>query len=79
MSSASSLLERYFEGLGASKEQSKVMSQQLIKRANQVAEDESISEIEAMSRLLGRISGVNKEWEEGNQGRKRGPAVEKNK
>ena len=44
-----------FENLGAGVEQSRVMAGQLIKRAEQVAEERKISKIEALETLLKQV------------------------
>ena len=49
------MLQGLFLQMGADELQSQRMSSQLIKRANQVAEEESISEEEALKKLLQKI------------------------
>ena len=55
MSSTEKMLQGLFKQMGADELQSQRMSSQLIKRANQVAEEESISEEEALKKLLQKI------------------------
>ena len=55
MSTTEKMLQGLFEQMGADELQSQRMSSQLIKRANQVAEEESISEEEALKKLLQKI------------------------
>ena len=44
-----------FIGLGASGEYAETMARQLLKRAGQIAEEQGISEIEAMETLLKKV------------------------
>ena len=55
MSTTEKMLQGLFKQMGADELQSQRMSSQLIKRANQVAEEESISEEEALKKLLQKI------------------------
>ena len=55
MSATEKILLRLFEQMGANKSQSQRMSSQLLKRANQVAEEQLISEEEALKNLLQKI------------------------
>ena len=55
MRATEKMLQGLFEQMGAGELQSKRMSSQLLKRANQVAEEESISEEEALKKLLQKI------------------------
>ena len=55
MSVTEKMLQGLFKQMGADELQSQRMSSQLIKRANQVAEEESISEEEALKKLLQKI------------------------
>ena len=55
MSTTEKMLQGLFKQMGADELQSQRMTSQLIKRANQVAEEESISEEEALKRLLQKI------------------------
>ena len=55
MSKTEKMLQGLFKQMGADELQSQRMSSQLIKRANQVAEEESISEEEALKKLLQKI------------------------
>ena len=55
MSTTEKMLQGLFKQMGANELQSQRMSSQLIKRANQVAEEESISEEEALKKLLQKI------------------------
>ena len=55
MSTTEKMLQGLFKQMGADELQSQRMSSQLIKRANQVAEEESISEEEALKKLLEKI------------------------
>lgn len=49
------MLKGLFQQMGADESQSQRMSSQLLKRANQVAEGESISEEEALKKLIQKI------------------------
>ena len=49
------MLKGLFQQMGADESQSQRMSSQLLKRANQVAEVESISEEEALKKLIQKI------------------------
>ena len=60
MSTTEKMLQGLFKQMGADELQSQRMSSQLIKRANQVAEEESISEEEALKKLLQKIIGGQK-------------------
>ena len=55
MSTTEKMLQGLFKQMGADELQSQRMSSQLIKRANQVAEEESISKEEALKKLLQKI------------------------
>ena len=55
MDATEKMLQDLFNQMGANELQSKRMASQLLKRANQLAEKESISEIEALQNLLKRI------------------------
>ena len=55
MSTTEKMLQGLFKQMGADELQSQRMSSQLIKRANQVAQEESISEEEALKKLLQKI------------------------
>ena len=55
MSTTEKMLQGLFKQMGANELQSQRMSSQLIKRANQVAEEESISKEEALKKLLQKI------------------------
>ena len=55
MSTTEKMLQGIFKQMGADELQSQRMSSQLVKRANQVAEEESISEEEALKKLLQKI------------------------
>ena len=55
MSTTEKMLQALFKQMGANELQSQRMSSQLIKRANQVAEEETISEEEALKKLLQKI------------------------
>jgi hypothetical protein len=44
-----------FIGLGASGEYAETMARQLLKRAGQIAEEQGISEVEAMETLLKKV------------------------
>jgi len=55
MSTTEKMLQGLFKQMGADELQSQRMSSQLIKRANQVAEEESISEAAALKKLLQKI------------------------
>ena len=55
ISTTEKMLQGLFKQMGADELQSQRMSSQLIKRANQVAEEESISEEEALKKLLQKI------------------------
>ena len=48
-------LQDLFKQIGADELQSQRMASQLLKRANQLAEEESISEAEALENLLKKI------------------------
>ena len=56
MSTTEKMLQGLFKQMGADELQSQRMSSQLIKRANQVAEEESISKEEALKKLLQKIA-----------------------
>ena len=55
MSKTKKMLQDLFKKMGADVSQSQRMSSQLLKRANQVAEEETISEEEALKKLLQKI------------------------
>lgn len=48
-------IARIFVNLGAPEEQAKVMSAQLLKRADQIAEERGISKLEATESLLKQV------------------------
>ena len=54
-SATEKMLKGLFQQMGADESQSQRMSSQLLKRANQVAEVESISEEEALKKLMQKI------------------------
>jgi len=49
------MLQQSFANLGATPAQARVMAEQLLKRARQVAVERSISEAEAMRELLAKV------------------------
>ena len=55
MSTTEKMLQGLFKQMGADELQSQRMSSQLIKRANQVAEEESISEEEALKKYRSQL------------------------
>lgn len=55
MDAKETMLQGLFKQLGADEVQSQRMASQLLKRANQVAQEESISEVEALETLLKKI------------------------
>ena len=55
MSATEKMLKGLFQKMGADELQSQRMSSQLLKRANQVAKEESISEEEALKKLIQKI------------------------
>ena len=55
MDATEKMLQDLFKQIGADKLQSQRMASQLLKRANQLAKEESISEIEALQNLLKKI------------------------
>ena len=55
MSTTEKMLQGLFKQMGADELQSQRMSSQLIKRANQVAKEESISKEKALKKLLQKI------------------------
>jgi hypothetical protein len=55
MDATEKMLQGLFQQMGADELQSKRMASQLLKRANQVAQEESISEVEALETLLKKI------------------------
>ena len=55
MSTTEKMLQGLFKQMGANELQSQRMSSQLLKRASQVAEEESISKEEALKKLLQKI------------------------
>ena len=55
MDATEKMLQDLFKQMGADKLQSQRMASQLLKRANQLAKEESISEIEALQNLLKKI------------------------
>ena len=55
MSKTEKMLQDLFKKMGADVSQSQRMSSQLLKRANQVAEEETISAEEALKKLLQKI------------------------
>ncbi|TVP76915.1 MAG: hypothetical protein EA353_11320 [Puniceicoccaceae bacterium] len=46
---------KLFEQMGASTEQARVMSSQLLKRAEQIAQERNISKVEALQSLLKQV------------------------
>lgn len=55
MDATKKMLQSLFQQMGADELQSQRMASQLLKRANQVAQEESISEVEALETLLKKI------------------------
>ena len=55
MDATEKMLQDLFKQMGADELQSQRMASQLLKRANQLAKEESISEIEALQNLLQKI------------------------
>jgi len=55
MDATEKMLQDLFKQMGADELQSQRMASQLLKRANQSAKEESISEIEALQNLLKKI------------------------
>jgi hypothetical protein len=55
MDATEKMLQGLFQQMGADELQSQRMASQLLKRANQVAQEESISEVEALETLLKKI------------------------
>jgi hypothetical protein len=55
MDAKETMLQGLFKQMGADEVQSQRMASQLLKRANQVAQEESISEVEALETLLKKI------------------------
>ncbi|MDG1702033.1 MAG: hypothetical protein P8I61_03875 [Opitutae bacterium] len=55
MNKTEKMLQDLFKQIGADELQSQRMASQLLKRANQLAEEESISEAEALENLLKKI------------------------
>lgn len=55
MDAKETMLQGLFKQMGADEVQSQRMAYQLLKRANQVAKEESISEVEALETLLKKI------------------------
>jgi hypothetical protein len=55
MNKTEKMLQNLFKQIGADELQSQRMASQLLKRANQVAKEESISEVEALETLLKKI------------------------
>ena len=55
MDSLNGILEKFFQKMGSKPKQSKVMASQLIKRAEQIARSEEISQDEALKQLLQKI------------------------
>jgi hypothetical protein len=55
MNKTEKMLQDLFKQIGANELQSQRMASQLLKRANQLAEEESISEAEALENLLKKI------------------------
>ena len=60
ISETEKMLQGLFKQMGAEELQSQRMSSQLIKRANQVSKEESISEEQALKNLLQKIMEGNK-------------------
>ena len=55
MDATEKMLQDLFKQMGADELQSQRMASQLLKRANQLAKEESISEIKALQNLLKKI------------------------
>ena len=55
MDATEKMLQGLFKQMGADEIQSQRMASQLLKRANQLAKEESISEVEALQTLLKKI------------------------
>ena len=55
MDATEKMLQDLFKQMGADELQSQRMASQLLKRANQLAKEESISEIEALQNLIKKI------------------------
>lgn len=55
MDATEKMLQGLFKQMGADEIQSRRMASQLLKRANQLAKEESISEVEALQTLLKKI------------------------
>ena len=55
MDATEKMLQDLFKQMGADELQSQRMASQILKRANQLAKEESISEIEALQNLLKKI------------------------
>ena len=55
MDATEKMLQDLFKQMGADELQSQRMASQLLKRANQLAKEESISEIEALQNFLKKI------------------------
>lgn len=55
MDATEKMLQGLFKQMGADELQSQRMASQLLKRANQLAKEESISEVEALQALLKKI------------------------
>lgn len=55
MDATEKMLQSLFKQMGANQIQSQRMASQLLKRANQLAKEESISEVEALQTLLKKI------------------------
>ena len=55
MDTTDKMLQDLFKQMGADESQSQRMASQLLKRANQLAKEESISKIEALQNLLKKI------------------------
>ena len=55
MDATEKMLQDIFKQMGADELQSKRVASQLLKRANQLAKEESISEVEALQNLLKKI------------------------
>lgn len=55
MDATEKMLQGLFQQMGADELESQRMASQLLKRANQVAQEESISEVQALETLLKKI------------------------
>ena len=70
-----------FKNLGSSNEQARIMAEQLVKRADQLAKENNSSLIEELGKLLETVScgaqGRLKPSDEGEMGQKRAKTAEK--